>query len=270
MTAATWYLIRYMPDLLRREPRNVGIVLRVDSERWLSRFAGEKPDGSIDGRSVRPFGIRSDVYKTWVSYFRRKASDETWEDVERLRSTRVRNYFAEPGGEYVGSISSPEALLNELFSTLVDSQPAEVAAARALSPVDEFFMRIDRVLRHAEVIPQRNVEVSAKYGNELDKVPFMYAYENGQKHLMDVVTTHKNPREAARDARELRARVQGARDAGEATSFVAFYDRSLLPQNDVEHILRPVEDLSHTIDVEREDEATQAVIDLMSHHSDTD
>lgn len=261
---ATWYLVRYMPDLQRREPRNIGLVLRTADGTWLSKFVGQRPDGVIDSRSLRTYAIHAEVYKTWVTYFARKANDDSWCDVARRQAARSTNYVVEPGGEYLGTVTSWQSLLEELYAELVDrGVPARPRPEKVL---DKLVARVDHVLDLADVAPQRAVIVEAKFGDELDEVPFRYSYTNGQVHLMDLVTSKKNPAEAARDARELRARVQGARDAGSARSFVAFYDRMTLPESELEHILRPVEGLSRTVDVADETEATVTIRSLMTHH----
>jgi hypothetical protein len=267
MTTATWYLVRYMPDLQRREPRNVGVVLRTGDGLWLSKFIGEKDDGNIDGRHLRRYDISSEVYKTWVRYFRRKAADDSWPDVQRMQSARIRNYFTEQGGQYLGRISSSQSLLDDLYSRLVEEEtlPALPSSVKPLSPTDYLVSRVDEVLARAGVQPQRDVEVEARYGDKTDTVPFRYSYKNGQVHLMDLVTTRKNAQEAAKDSRELRARVQGVRDAGNIKSFVAFYDRDFIPHDELEHILRPIEGLSLTVDINQKTDATQSIRQIMTH-----
>lgn len=265
MTSATWYLVRYMPDLQRREPRNVGLVLRTGDGSWLTKFVAERPDGTINGYHARSYAMTTEIYKTWVDYFRRKANDRDWRDVEKMRSGRPRNYFAEMSGEYISDGRSPQQVLDELFANLVEAPRQEALVAQTESPLRQLLAKVDFVLSRAGVKPERDVTVAAKFGDNVDEVPFRYAYVNGQRHLMDVLGYRRNSNEAARDARELRTRVQGARDAGEATSFIAFYDHNLMEHREVEHILRPVEDLSLTIDVGTEISASETLQQITAH-----
>ncbi|MFF4598138.1 hypothetical protein [Amycolatopsis sp. NPDC001319] len=259
MTAPTWYLVRYMPDLQRREPRNVGVVLRPEHGPWLTKFIGEREDGSINGQLLTK-DIKTEVYKTWVDYYRRKASDEMWPDVERMQLARIRNFYIEDGGIYLGHITSMRALLEDLYAELVEAPAVPIAIARP----ERITARVDRILLRAGIRPQRNIEVEARFGDGTDLVPFRYSFENGQVHLMDVLSSRK-PQDAAHDARELRARVQGVRDAGSIKSFIAFYDRTIFPEADLEHILRPIEGLSRTVDVQREEAAIRDMRELVSH-----
>lgn len=45
MTEVQWYFVRWIPDLLRKEPRNVGLLVRVaqfEEDILITRFVGEK------------------------------------------------------------------------------------------------------------------------------------------------------------------------------------------------------------------------------------
>lgn len=64
-----WLLAKYVPDIGRNEPRNVGLIL-LRGDEVAMRFVGQQPDGSIDGRSARVVRSAS-VYKGWVEYWRR-------------------------------------------------------------------------------------------------------------------------------------------------------------------------------------------------------
>lgn len=260
--SATWYLVRYMPDLHRREPRNVGLVLRTP-DGWMHRFVGQAADGAIDGRRIRGYQLNAEVYKTWVDYFRRKASDANWADVARMQARKRANFYAEEGGEFVATVSSWSSLLDELYAELVE--PPQLSQSVHERPIDRLTAKIDHVLDMAGITPEREVSVPARYGDEEDEVPFRYLYANGRKHLMDVVTARRKPEQAAHDARELRARFEGARNAGSASSFVAFYDHTLLVDNDLDHILRPVEMYSQTVDVADEASATATMRALVTH-----
>jgi len=60
---ARWLVAKYMPDLRRREPDNVGVILLMDGRAHL-RFLGQR-DGRVDGRSVRWAGSVKN-YKAWA------------------------------------------------------------------------------------------------------------------------------------------------------------------------------------------------------------
>lgn len=260
---ATWYLVRHVPDLKRREPRNIGLLLNTP-EGWFTRFMGEEPSGAINGRKLPHSTINTEVYKTWVDYFRRKAAQDDWDAVERLQRSRRGNYYAELGGHVAHADVAWPIMLERLYAELVDDEAARRKPARE-STLDYLTHGVDLVMDAAGLVPQREVQVLAKFETGTTTVPFRYSFVNGQQHLMDVVHHHSKPDQAAADARELRARVDAAMRAGAATSFIAFYASSLLADDLTEDILRPVEKVSNTIDIDDVDDATGKLRSLTTH-----
>ncbi len=78
MMTPQYFLAKYVPDLTRMEPRNVGVLVWTP-EAVDARFLAEKPDrpGEVDGRSIPSFITNAQVYKQWVAFWR-KALDR-WE-----------------------------------------------------------------------------------------------------------------------------------------------------------------------------------------------
>jgi len=61
-----WFVVKHVPDLVRRESRNIGVILVDDGGQLaLSHLVGETTDGKIDGRSVTGIGQHL-VYMAWV------------------------------------------------------------------------------------------------------------------------------------------------------------------------------------------------------------
>jgi hypothetical protein len=261
---ATWYLVKHVPDLRRREPRNVGLLLKTP-EGWLTRFVGEGTNGSIDGRKLPHSTINTEVYKTWVDYFRRKASDDGWSDVERMQRRKGSNYVAELGGHLIEEQASWDDVLNRLYADLVDTDQSRRESRE--TPLDHLLNGVEHVFGAAGIVAEREVRVDAQFdpGGVLTTVPFRFSFVNGQQHLMDVVHEHVKLEQAAAEARELRARVDAARLAGVARSFVAFYASSIVPAEEIDQILLPVEEVSHVVDVDRPDDAVDTMQELAAH-----
>lgn len=73
MAAAQFLIAKYLPDVFRDEPRNIGVVL------WspygvVARFVGENPEapGEVDDAQIPPFIASPPTYKRWVKYWRRE------------------------------------------------------------------------------------------------------------------------------------------------------------------------------------------------------
>ncbi len=123
-------LAKFVPDLRRMEPRNIGVVVWSE-EAVVCRFAGESEDG------VRPpanLHVSPNAYRQWVDYWRLwimrdkikgddgvevKRSEARFLDVLKQKSRE--QFMLIDGGllmKNVGSNDLPE-LLNELFEELV-------------------------------------------------------------------------------------------------------------------------------------------------------
>ncbi len=175
---AEWLVARYMPDLRRREPKNVGVVLKMGGF-CLTRFLGERSEGRIDGRRVQGLVNSVSNYKAWVDYWQH-AVDST-DPIALTKRRADDSYFLEYAGErLLGSEhTAPEDMLDYLYSTLVEEMPEpDTLNVRQLS---------ERVLVRAGIRDR----VTEKYRlpvSVTDSALFDYKYQNGALHLMKRVT----------------------------------------------------------------------------------
>lgn len=66
--SAKYWVVQHISDLMRAEPRNVGVIAQVGEE-LVARFLGESVPREIDGRKLRHMP-HPDVYRQWVEYWR--------------------------------------------------------------------------------------------------------------------------------------------------------------------------------------------------------
>jgi hypothetical protein len=179
-----WFVVKHVPDLVRREPRNIGVILFVGDAR-LSRFLGEQPDGDIDGRTVPQFGNHL-VYKAWVKQWRMlrdQGADALSQQVEIGRTPGGSFYIEDGGEQLVGSDDRPEdEILDDLYATLVrpDTEPAVADDVRTLTS------KVIRRLGLSRKVQER-VRLSVTVGGAPDDLWFDYRYDNGRPHLMQRV-----------------------------------------------------------------------------------
>lgn len=252
---ATWYLVKHVADLRRREPRNVGIILRTGDGFWQSKFLGETEDGTVHSRDIpRNYGINYEIYASWRDYFRRKLSDDAWRDVERLQSRRKGNFYTEAGGQIFDDdeVDWPGEL-QQLYNELV----APPEKKKQEPPLTHIRTAVENIFKRINLSVKRNVEVDAEYDGHFIKVPFRYAYANGFNYLMDILQVHAL--DPAADARELRSRFEAVKRAGNARSFVSFYASSFIESDRLDDVLLPVEHLSTAVDVDDLDNAAQTI-----------
>jgi hypothetical protein len=146
-----WFVAKYMPDLRRREPRNVGVILFA-GDRILSRFLGEDPrdPGKIDGRMIRHRVGSSDNYRDWIHFWRTIAPGRP-EQVLVRRPTD--NYYVERGGQRLSaSATEPEALLDRLYLQIVatDDGSEELPEAPQTDPVAQLFESVASTLPYTK------------------------------------------------------------------------------------------------------------------------
>lgn len=177
---ARWLVAKYVPDLRRQEPRNIGVILQY-SDAVLCRFRGQRLDGTVDGRRL-PRWIRSVTnYKGWTEYWNKTASTLAGEIGELVTRDPSSEYFLDTGGELLASPDeqSPANILEDLYSVLVEEPEEDVASITLLS---------DRLLNSLEIPRdqlQTNVDFRLKLPDgTLDTIRFHYVYDNGRSNLM--------------------------------------------------------------------------------------
>jgi hypothetical protein len=183
---AEWLVAKYIPNLRRREPENIGVIL-YSQGRMLSRFLGERADGRIDGRRLRFVAAPVPNYKAWIAYWRDaiQRSSEAPDLRSLISQPSDENYYLEYGGAtIVGDASStPESTLDWLYGTLVEDQPdPDTLDVAKLS--EAVLNRLD-VAQKVERDYRFPVPLST--GVE-DSIIFDYRYVNSAVHLMQRVT----------------------------------------------------------------------------------
>lgn len=249
----TWYVVKYMEDLKRREPRNVGVAL-LGPEGWDLRFFAEGEPGEVDGRAARRLQLKKPVYEAWVDYYRRSLTNEGGsgpEVVLKEQTRRRRNFFLELGGRVLEVESSWPNELDTLYRSMV-SDPTLKASE------DGFDLKhaVDEVFRQAGINPQRSVELAAPYrsGGASAPIKFDYQYVNGQTHLMDAVSL-ASPNALAL-AQSFESRTAAIRNAHLANHFVAFVSTAHA-KHSLDDVMPPLEAVADVVDVDSEDAASK-------------
>ncbi len=192
----TYLVVKYVDDPIRREPRNVGIMLFDSREgRWHHRFTVEAEDRPIDGRSLRRFAS-SETYKEWYHFWTRAmergvAHPVTGEQVDPGDAAFVEALSVYGGANYAVEMGEPTVipdegargsdLVNFLFRRLVDSG-AETDAAE-----ETWSARMASIISTYRL--NENPHWSARYpltvavGHVHEELVFPYAYENGLLRL---------------------------------------------------------------------------------------
>lgn len=117
-------VVKYMPDLKRRESRNIGVVV-TDGERTLSRFIGEDEEGRLKPLYAVPRIFESRrTYRSWWNHWRRSL-ETGLADPEQLAEILVppastSNYLCELAAvEMAGERAPLRRFLNEMWAALI-------------------------------------------------------------------------------------------------------------------------------------------------------
>lgn len=220
-----YYLVRHVPDILRNEPRNVGVILALGDE-LAARFVGEASAGSLDLRRVSP-GLVPDrqLYFEWHNYWRTKLAPtprmSPWPVMEELLRSSTPAYFVTAGGDWhEDSDASIEAVADKLYRRVVDRDARNFTGAET----EEVDLRVpttakrrsvalgDMILREfaklqiletgesRELFADHPVRLDARVRGT-NPVPHVarFLQENGQRYVMEHVDFTVADEESARE-----------------------------------------------------------------------
>lgn len=132
MERVIFALAQYTPDLLRQEPRNIGVFV-ASHTRVLGRFLGEDESGVVRLTHL-PTGMFNDIelYVDWHQYWTRILREGIAEGSgfdlvqQRLVRNKRKAFAVVAGGEYDASPNETlESIAAYLFERLVLAEPAE-------------------------------------------------------------------------------------------------------------------------------------------------
>jgi hypothetical protein len=195
-----WFVAKYIPDLRRREPMNIGVVLFCDGKRF-ARFLGESEADMIDGRHARWWASSLSNYRAWVHRWRYDiAKSKTAEDF--AGSNRIladSSYYLEPGGELLSSDPiEPVSFLDRLFADLVeDPKPKKRRPNVGSRDEDDWLW-----CAFLEIGIAGSVEPDVEVPIDQDTLIFDYRHTNGIQRLFKQVALASNQKKSWRTVHE--------------------------------------------------------------------
>jgi len=137
MSAPRFLVAKYIPDLRRMEPKNIGVVLWSDGD-VRAKFVGELQAGRVDPPQYLHVNSRR-AYRQWITYCRtvldrselpdksgRPVHRSAPEFIEAITARSKDQFRLVEGGEFLKSVRPDEMgeVVDELFAELV-SIPSE-------------------------------------------------------------------------------------------------------------------------------------------------
>lgn len=220
--ASRYFLAKYVPDPMRCEPRNIGVILWTPSGA-VARFLGEKQDGGLDLRRVPTFVGDAQVYRQWVEYWRSIVNPDTGladltgplEQLDddslraRLGPANKAHWWLVPGGVLLDPVAPSERgpLLTKLFQELVVSSDDMVP----IETVDQIVRSVIKALSlHKDPHFKSDLELEVRSGAKLH---FDYGYV-GQSvsRLWQELPTMPKPRQLEVHATAVAFKFEQARE----------------------------------------------------------
>jgi hypothetical protein len=196
MNTTKYFLAKYIPDMHRFEPRNIGVVI------WSplgieARFLAENPNrpGDVDGRSIPDWVTSDSAYRQWVRYWRDALSENSIEPLrggelipasspafmDALRETAQGNFMLLESGSVMDAVGEQDlpAVAGQLFAQLV------LEAASPEEPKDRSFeARCDELLMKTQLKAHPHFKnrfpVTYSRGGVEEVYVFSHALANGK------------------------------------------------------------------------------------------
>lgn len=178
-----WLVAKYIPDMRRREPVNVGVILIESSGAAFGRFRAVRDDGTFDGRSAR-FAGSADNYRAHLRYWQHLMGQGFSDGgvAMAIKPLGDESYFLEFGGERLSAApdaTDPVVLLDQLYATLVEETPEGDNLG-----VSELAETVIRQLALPADALHRHYQIEGRIGDARDPLVFDYRFDNGAVHLM--------------------------------------------------------------------------------------
>lgn len=230
MKTPRYLIAKYIPDLGRMEPRNMGVVV-WSPDGVEARFLAEKGDraGEVDGRSIPSFVTSPHAYKQWIAFWRSELDRPEIQPLggrdkvpraspgflEALQGTSRGNFVLSEGGFLLDPISAEELprLADRLFASLVDTAGPEESRDPSLDDLCERLIEETRLRQDPNFRTRHEVSCPVAPGTE-ERYEFSYAYQNGslQRLYQRVPLSRKKTllRKSVHDAAWMFEKVIGA------------------------------------------------------------
>lgn len=259
----TYFIAKYVDDLARNEPANVGL-LATDGEKVVARFDGEGDAEHIDLRKVRHRISGSHAYRAWVHYWREAVKDPVKVGVDCTTAVDVLQHLAE-GGSRDFYIEEGGAILLEAEEQSLDETARELYEKLVREPDPPSPLSLQGKSRRALAAAGAPLEDEHRFRKqftvELDvdgvsvEHEVSYAVMNGDWHyLQEVPFDPGKPRVSRKEASHCAFLFEHANWSKEDS--LILYDSSDLSGHSL-RLLKMLEGFAPVVDVDREDDAAE-------------
>jgi hypothetical protein len=193
---ARYVIAKYIPDLQRMEPRNIGVIV-WSPHGVQARFMAEREarPGEIDGRRAPRFLTSVTAYRQWVNYWRTQLNSQALEPVNSSESVQRANHafvdvlIASTHGNFVlndaGFVLDPvpaeelSDLTNYLYSTLVEDEGTDEPRDLTLDTICDELISTAGLKSDPHFHTRLSLDVELNQLGVFETLEFSYGYKNG-------------------------------------------------------------------------------------------
>lgn len=275
MTTTTYLLAKYIPDLHRFEPRNIGVIVwsRLGIE---ARFLAEYPDrpGEVDGRSIPNFVTSASAYRQWIRYWRDAiagtsmrplgggdlVSSSSPDFLDVLQQTARGNFVVVDSGTVLDDISEEElpAVADQLFTQLIEVNIAEESRDIGFDELCDALMSRAKIKDHLYFHDKYPVRCTVR-GVEEEFI-FSHAIANGtleRAYQRFPIPKRKSQLQKNRDATAwmLESILKANLITSDKTVLLVDATPEQISQNEVDKSIRLLGSMSRVVNIFNESEA---------------
>jgi hypothetical protein len=214
MGRPSYLIAKFVPDLFRNEPVNIGIIVWSEGA-TACRFVGATGAGGIDGRCV-PGELKQALssYKQWVEAWTRMLKKDHLKEIgkrekiirsdlkflDALQSTGRGNYILEQGGQLLEEVegSKVDDVADYLFDRLVGS-PTPTAPPKSAEEIREELLKEAQVDKSLTI--ERDKKIKVNVGQKSISHEFSMYIGNGKPaFLAQVMGLASQPKEVKKTA----------------------------------------------------------------------
>lgn len=194
MSSVRYIIAKHVPDVFRKEPRNIGIILWSDKG-IEHRFWAVDSYGIVDFRKVPEFVNSKAAYQQWITFWLSELKKPQIESIgsgkivpakspefiQAIQSGNSANFFLDEGGSILESISNEQlpALADELFETIVTAQVIdEPDTTTFINETCEKIIKTTKLSNNRNFYRRRSLHTTLS-PTVVELIEFSYFYGNG-------------------------------------------------------------------------------------------
>jgi hypothetical protein len=188
-TAPAYLIAKYIPDLRRMEPKNIGVILWVAGKSYCRFLTSSDAAEFVQDRAMygRWIEFWMDQVQRGVARVPREpeVSVESPEYLAALKKTQRENYALDDGGEVLSRIRPNEGprVVEFLFEQLIATK-----AEKGTDHEETFTVNADAILTKAGFLARNDFQgtkdIDCEYNGVIEPLRFHYCFGNGAPQIV--------------------------------------------------------------------------------------